>query len=61
MGKTHAPYSFEFRRRMLELVRTGRRPAELAREFEVSIQSVRNWVCHVRLGDGVALLYCRPS
>jgi len=52
MGKTHAPYSLEFRRRMVELVRTGRKPAELAREFEVSIQSVRNWVCQVDLDEG---------
>ena len=37
---------------MVELVRTGRKPAELAREFEVSIQSVRNWVCQVDLDEG---------
>jgi transposase-like protein len=34
MGTTHEPYPPEFRRQMVELVRAGRRPEELAREFE---------------------------
>lgn len=44
MPKTRAPYAPEFRRQMIELVRAGRDPADLAREFEPSAQAIRNWV-----------------
>lgn len=44
MPKTRAPYPSEFRQRMVELVRGGRTPEELSREFERSAQSIRNWV-----------------
>ena len=44
MSKTHPPYAPEYRRQMVELVRTGRTPGELAREFERSAQAIRNWV-----------------
>jgi transposase len=39
MAKTHPPYAPEFRRQMVELVRAGRDPADLAREFEPSSAS----------------------
>jgi len=41
MGKTRAAYPPEFRRQMVELVRAGRSPEELAREFEPTAQSIR--------------------
>ena len=44
MGKTRPGYPPEFRRRIVELVRAGRTPVELAREFEPTAQSIRNWV-----------------
>jgi len=44
MGKTRSPYPPEFREQMVELVRAGRSPEELALEFEPSAQSIRNWV-----------------
>ena len=44
MGKTRAAYPPEFRRQMVELVRAGRTPKELAHEFEPTAQSIRNWV-----------------
>ena len=44
MAKTRPPYPVEFRRQMVELVRAGRDPADLAREFEPSAQAIRNWV-----------------
>ena len=44
MPKTRPPYSPEFRRQMVELVRAGRTPEELSREFEPSSQAIRNWV-----------------
>ncbi|WP_344867124.1 IS3 family transposase [Planomonospora alba] len=37
---------------MVELVRAGRSPEELAREFEPSAQSIRTWVRQADLDDG---------
>ncbi len=44
MPRSHAPYPPEFRRQMVELVRAGRTPEELAREFEPSAQTIRSCV-----------------
>ena len=44
MSMTRPPYASAFRERMVELVRCGRSLEELAREFEPSAQSIRNWV-----------------
>jgi hypothetical protein len=44
MPKSRPPYPLEFRQRMVELVRAGRTPEELAEEFEPSAQAIRNWV-----------------
>jgi transposase-like protein len=44
MAKTRLPYTPEFRRQMVGLVRAGRSPEELAQEFEPIAQSIRNWV-----------------
>jgi len=44
MPRTHPPYPLEFRERMVDLVRSGRSPESLAREFEPSAQCIRNWV-----------------
>ncbi len=43
MPKSHRPYPPEFRQRIVELVRKGRTPEELARQFEPSAQCIRNW------------------
>ncbi len=37
---------------MVELVRSGRSPEELAREFEPSAQTIRNWVKQADLDEG---------
>ncbi len=42
--KPAARIHLEFRRQMVDLVRAGRDPADLAREFEPTAQSIRNWV-----------------
>ena len=52
MPKSHPAYSPEFRRRILDLVRAGRAPESLSREFHVSAQSVRNWVRQADLDAG---------
>ncbi len=53
MPKPRRPYSVEFRRQMVELVRAGRSPEELAKEFEPSSQAIRNWVRQSRLDEGL--------
>ena len=47
MATTHPPYAPEFRRQIVELVRAGRDPADLAREFGPSAQAIRNWVARL--------------
>ena len=44
MSKRNRMYPPEFRRQMVELVRSGRTPEALAKEFEPSAESIRNWV-----------------
>lgn len=38
MGKTRAPYPAAFRQQMVELVESGRSPADLAREFDAAMR-----------------------
>ncbi len=52
MPRTRPPYTGEFRTQMVELVRAGRSPEELAREFEPSAQAIRNWVHQAGLDAG---------
>jgi len=52
MPRTRPPYPAEFRRQMVELVRAGRTPEELSREFEPSAQAIRNWVRQADLDEG---------
>ena len=44
MPESHTPYSPEFRRRMVERVRSGRSPESLAEEYEPLGQTIRNWL-----------------
>ncbi len=46
MPKTKPPCPAEFRRRTVELVQAGRSPAELAREFDCSSQSIVSRAVH---------------
>ena len=43
MPKSHRPYALEFRRQMVDLVRSGRTPEALSREFEPTAQAIWNW------------------
>jgi len=45
-------YPAEYRQRLIELVRAGETPEELARRFEPSAQSIRNWLRQADLDDG---------
>ena len=52
MPKTRVPYAAEFREEMVRLVRAGRSPGELSREFEPSEQTIRNWVNQADVDQG---------
>jgi transposase len=52
MPKTRKPYAPEFKQQMVDLVRTGRTPEELGRQFEPSGQSIRNWVVQADRDEG---------
>src|SRR5277367_5150005 len=52
MSKTRRCYAPEFRRQMAELVQAGRSPEDLAREFEPTAQSIRNWVGQAKRDTG---------
>ena len=44
MPRHRPPYPAEFRRQMVDLVRSGRTPEQLSREFEPTAQAIWNWV-----------------
>ena len=52
MPKTRPPYAPEFRQQIVDLVRSGRDPTALAREFEPSVQAIRNWVAEADRRNG---------
>ena len=52
MPKSHRPYAPEFRRQMVALVRSGRTPEELSREFEPTAQAIWNWVRQADRDEG---------
>jgi len=52
MAKKQRRYAPEYRRRLIELVRAGRTPESLARQYEVSGQSIRNWVAQADRDEG---------
>ena len=52
MPKSRPPYTPAFRRRMVELVRSGRTPESLAQEYEPSGQAIRNWVRQAERDEG---------
>ena len=52
MPKSHRPYAPEFRRQMVDLVRSGRTPEKLSREFEPTAQAIWNWVRQADRDEG---------
>ena len=53
MPQTHPRYPLEYRRRIIELARAGRKMEELAREFEPSANAIRKWVKQAELDEGL--------
>src|SRR5262245_43551675 len=52
MPKSHKPYPAELKARLVELVRAGRNPEELATRFEPTAQAIRNWARQADLDAG---------
>jgi len=52
MPRTRPPYPPEYRQKMVELVRAGRTPEELPREFEPTAASIHKWVKQADLDEG---------
>jgi len=55
MPRFRSAYPPEFRRQMVELVRSGRTPEELSREFEPTAQSIGTWVRQAERNAGKRL------
>ena len=53
MPRTHWPYAPKYRRRIVELARSGRPIEQLAREFEASANAIRKWVKQAGLDEGL--------
>ena len=53
MAGTRKTYPKEYRRRLVELVRAGRSPEELAKEFEPSPNTIRKWATQADIDEGV--------
>jgi transposase len=52
MPKSRRPYPLEYRQRIVDLVRAGRSPASMAREFEPTEQCIRNSVRQADRDEG---------
>jgi transposase len=53
MARKHPrSYPPDFRHKVTELARTGRRPEDLAHEFELAPQTIRNWLKQDDLDTG---------
>ncbi|SPS03010.1 transposase [Cupriavidus taiwanensis] len=44
MSKHRRPYAKAFRQQMVDLVLSGRSPADLAKEFEPTAETIFNWM-----------------
>jgi transposase len=53
MPRSRPPYPPELRQRILDLIRAGRTPASLAREFEPTETSIRNWMAQAERDAGL--------
>jgi len=55
MSTSKPPYPAAFRQQMTKLVELGRTPAQLAREFGVTAQTISNWVAQAAIDKGKPL------
>lgn len=52
MPRHRNAYPEEYKRKLIALVREGRTPEELGREYEPSAQAIRNWVAQADRDEG---------
>ena len=52
MSKSRPPYPLEFREQIIALVRAGRTPESLSREFEPTAQTIHNWIRQADRDEG---------
>ena len=52
MPRYRKPYPEEFKTKLVALVREGRTPEELARQFEPTAQAIRKWVGQADRDEG---------
>ena len=52
MPRHRKPYPEEFKKKLVALVREGRTPEELARQFEPTAQAIRNCVAQADRDEG---------
>ena len=52
MGRKGTKYTPEFRQQMVDLVHSGRVPAQLAREFDLSAWTIGHWVRQAARDEG---------
>jgi transposase len=53
MPREKRTYPAEFKRRVVELVRAGRSPGELAKEFEPSPNTILKWATQSDIDEGL--------
>jgi transposase-like protein len=53
MARGNKTYPAEIKRRIVELVRAGRSPEELGKEFEPSANTIRNWATQSDIDEGL--------
>lgn len=58
MPTPRPPYPAAFRQQMIELVRVGRKPSDLAREFGCNVSSIHAWVRAAGGVDGSGATSC---
>ncbi len=56
MPRTRPPYPPEYRQQIVELVRAGRRPEELARGFGPTVQTIQIWLKQADRDEGVVTM-----
>ncbi len=52
MPRHRKPYPEDLKRKLVALVRQGRTPEELSRQFEPTAQAIRNWVAQADRDEG---------
>ena len=52
MPRSRPPYPPEFRQELVQLVRSGRTPEDLSKQYEPSAQAIRNWVTQADRDEG---------